>query len=305
MPTDSESLRTKYRVMTNLWLLAQLLQPGRQLYTDLTKDTFNDFLEELLSTVNFLYEKANRRRDAAPIWAHCMEYAFQLRREAMKLCREQGYSIQAALWAAHRNQEHRLKHWITLFSIAKTRSDTTSGKASREVGQLKKTSCPAPEGRIQVPTGGQRVRKKFSKLSSSTRFYSAAFEQEEKEDESKVTKMINVAPAKERVNILVHLLNSSTKLGTRFSTSTTRRDLVSVSLSKADLVRNRIAGSTTTVQAAIKWEYRATIAYAWLTSEKGPQLALVWSRSLPTWWRIVENLASILLVSHSQSSLWC
>ena len=32
--------------MTNLWLLAQLRQLGRQLYADLTKDTFNDFLEE-------------------------------------------------------------------------------------------------------------------------------------------------------------------------------------------------------------------------------------------------------------------
>ena len=47
MPTDPESLRTKYRVMTNLWLLAQIRQPGRQLYADLSKDTFSDFLEEL------------------------------------------------------------------------------------------------------------------------------------------------------------------------------------------------------------------------------------------------------------------
>ena len=58
MPTDPESLRTKYRVMTNIWLLAQLRQPGRQLYADLTKDTFNDFLEELLSTdTDFLDRK--------------------------------------------------------------------------------------------------------------------------------------------------------------------------------------------------------------------------------------------------------
>ena len=75
--------------MTNLWLLAQLRQPGRQFCADLTKDTFNDFLEELLSTDNFLTW-------AAPIWSHCMEYEFQLRRDVMKLCREKGYSIQAA-----------------------------------------------------------------------------------------------------------------------------------------------------------------------------------------------------------------
>ena len=134
MPTDLESSRTKDRVMTHLWLLAQLRQPGRQLYADLSKDTFNDFLEELLSTDNFLMKRQIEGETwAAPIWAHCMEYEFQLRREAMKLCREQGYSIQAASWAAYRNQEHRMKHWITLLSIANTRCDTTSGKLQEKL----------------------------------------------------------------------------------------------------------------------------------------------------------------------------
>ena len=89
----------------------------------------------------------------------------------------------------------------------------------------------------------------------------------EKEDEPKVKKATKVAAEKEKVNIPVLLPISSTKLGTRFSTSTTRRILDSASLSKADLARNRIAGSTTTVLVATKWEYRTKIAYAWLTSE--------------------------------------
>ena len=37
MPTNTESSRTMYRIMTTLWLLAQLRQPGRPLYADLTK----------------------------------------------------------------------------------------------------------------------------------------------------------------------------------------------------------------------------------------------------------------------------
>ena len=93
--------------MTNPWLLAQLRQPGRQLYADLTKDTFNDFLEDLLSTDNFLMKRQIEGETwAAPVWTHCMECEFQLRRDVMKLCREQGYSIQAALWATYRDQEH-------------------------------------------------------------------------------------------------------------------------------------------------------------------------------------------------------
>ena len=84
MPTDLESLRTKYRVMTNLWLLAQLRQPGRQLYADLTKDTFNDFLEDLLSTDNIhMKRQIEGETWAAPVWTRCMEYEFQLRRDAI------------------------------------------------------------------------------------------------------------------------------------------------------------------------------------------------------------------------------
>ena len=139
MPADQESLRSKYRVMTNLWFLAQVRQPGRQLYADLTKDTLNDFLEELLSTDKFVMKKQIEGQTwAAPTWAHCMEHEFQLRREAMKLCREQGHSIQAALWAAYRNQEHRMKHWVTLLSIANSRCDSIPDKAVREIEQLKK-----------------------------------------------------------------------------------------------------------------------------------------------------------------------
>ena len=83
--------------MTNLWLLAQLRQPGRQLYAGPHKGHFNDFLGELLSTDNFLVKRQIEGQTwAAPIWSHCMEHEFQLRREAMKLCRDQGYSIQAA-----------------------------------------------------------------------------------------------------------------------------------------------------------------------------------------------------------------
>ena len=160
MPADPESSRTKYRVTTNLWLLAQHRQPGRQLYVDLSKETFNDFLEELLSTDNFLMKRQIEGETwAATIWAHCMEYEFQLRREAMKLCREQGYSIQAALWAAYRNQEHRMKHWITLLSVANTRCDATSGKASREVEQLKEQVAQLQKATPRSPRGAKGSRK--------------------------------------------------------------------------------------------------------------------------------------------------
>ena len=49
MPATMEVLRTKCKVMTNVWLPAVMRQPGRQLYLDRNKDTFIEFLDELVS----------------------------------------------------------------------------------------------------------------------------------------------------------------------------------------------------------------------------------------------------------------
>ena len=44
MPTNPEELRQKYKIMTHCWLLAQMRQPGRHLFSDFTRMTFNRFL---------------------------------------------------------------------------------------------------------------------------------------------------------------------------------------------------------------------------------------------------------------------
>ena len=50
--------------MTSLWLLAQLRQPGRQFYADLSMDTFTGaFSRNYTVDRQFPHEKANRRRD--------------------------------------------------------------------------------------------------------------------------------------------------------------------------------------------------------------------------------------------------
>ena len=56
-PNNTEELRIKYKIMTNVWLLAQTREPGRRLYADLDKDTFMDFADELISDKNYLLEK--------------------------------------------------------------------------------------------------------------------------------------------------------------------------------------------------------------------------------------------------------
>ena len=51
------------------------------------------------------------------------------------------------------------------------------------------TSCSVAEGQIQVATGSQRIRKKFSRSTGFTRLYGTALEQRGKEDEPKMVKI--------------------------------------------------------------------------------------------------------------------
>ena len=65
-PANTEQLRTKYEVFTNLWLLARSRQPGRNMYEDLTESTWMKFLKELLIEDNF----ALHRVIQGQVWGH-------------------------------------------------------------------------------------------------------------------------------------------------------------------------------------------------------------------------------------------
>ena len=114
MPGTIEELRNKYQVMTHMWLLAQMRQPTRPIYSDLKESTFTKLLDELLSEKNFLLEREIAGcKMVVPEWAHCLEYEFQIRKEALRLVREEGQSIEKALWTAYQNphqQDRTLAH---------------------------------------------------------------------------------------------------------------------------------------------------------------------------------------------------
>ena len=102
-PSFNEELRKKYWVMTHMWLLAKMRQPNRPMFADLDEKTWNTFLEELLNRENFNFRREieGSGEMVGPDWNHWLEYEFQLRKEGLRLIREQGVSIQRALWAAY------------------------------------------------------------------------------------------------------------------------------------------------------------------------------------------------------------
>ena len=125
MPTSVEQLRTKYQVLSNLWLLAKLRQPGRALYRDLDERTWHLLLEELLNRKNFAFQRQleNSEVMVGPDWNHCLEYEFQIRKEALRRTEEDGLAIGAALWASYSCPQHRMEQLITFLTVANARSD--------------------------------------------------------------------------------------------------------------------------------------------------------------------------------------
>ena len=130
-PTDEKGLRLKYSILANLWLLAQMRQPGRTIYADFDRNTFIDFLETLLDKDNFnFYKEVDGRPMISPSWSYCLSYEFELRKEAIRLCKEQSFGIQSALWTTLRNMEHRMKHWLQLVAIPNAPSSSAARNSS-------------------------------------------------------------------------------------------------------------------------------------------------------------------------------
>ena len=115
LPATTEALRLKFSVMSNLWLLAKMRQTARQTFADFTEMTFPKMLDQLLSEKNFLLDRnIAGTKMIGPKWDHCLEYEYQVRRQAIKLCVRKGYSFQSAWWTVYRDVEHMMEHWVLL-----------------------------------------------------------------------------------------------------------------------------------------------------------------------------------------------
>ena len=61
-PKNTEELRSKYEVMSNMWLLAQLRQPGLSLFSDLQPTTFSANPEAAAGQRRFRSEEGTTRK---------------------------------------------------------------------------------------------------------------------------------------------------------------------------------------------------------------------------------------------------
>ena len=134
-------------------------QPERAIYRDLDRCTFNDFLDTLLDRDNFnFFKEVDGRPMISPSWSFCLSYEFEIRKEAFRLCKEQQYGIQAAVWATLCNTEHRMKHWLQLIAIP----NAPSSSSGFELQPLKKRIADLEKAR----SGSSRRKEKQASLGS-------------------------------------------------------------------------------------------------------------------------------------------
>ena len=170
MPANTEALRTKYEVPTNLWLLAQ----SRKMCADFTENTWPEFLEELLNENNFwLQRDIQGEVCSTPAWTHCLEYEYRLRKEALRPCFEEGFSIQEALWSAYTGSSS--SQWQTAEVPAATQTSRRSQHSKGTCPNLKGRTDPAhlknERSNAQAKARGTKVHHSRSR---SPRFHACA-----------------------------------------------------------------------------------------------------------------------------------
>ena len=83
----------------------------------------------------------------SPSWSYCLSYELELRKEAIRLNKEQSFGIQSPLWSALRNTEHRMKHWLQLVAIP----NPPSSSSNQELQSLKKRIADLEKARSRSP----------------------------------------------------------------------------------------------------------------------------------------------------------
>ena len=165
--------------MENLWLLAQMRQPRRSIYSDLTPSTFSDFLKILLNKRNFNFKKEVDGQLLSQLcWAHCLSYEYELRKEAYKKCRTTTTGITAALHSTYEDIEHRTQHGVQLVAMANSTKENEAkmAKLEREVQELRnmvgrsrsprmqprQKALPAPPQQLALPSPQSGKKQKTS-----------------------------------------------------------------------------------------------------------------------------------------------
>ena len=163
MPGDLESFRTKYEIIANVWRMMKLRSPGR---SGLTEHTWETHKRWLMDSKRFGMElEVAPGVMKAPDWPLCMTYEQKVREATMDLIRMQGLPLAEALERVRNDSEHRMFHWVQVFSQpGQQKSLAVSASSSGSSSAPKQAKAAHASG--QYPES-KAISSKIDKLASS------------------------------------------------------------------------------------------------------------------------------------------
>ena len=108
-PADEEQLRQRFKTVAANWQLAKFRHAGKSWLAGLTSETWPDHVEFLLSKKVLKLKGVDPAEGTSshPTWTTVLNYDWEVRKEATRLCNEEGLGIQAALTRSQNNYEIR------------------------------------------------------------------------------------------------------------------------------------------------------------------------------------------------------
>ena len=169
-PTDEKGLRAKCSIMANLWLLAQMRQPGRAIYKDFDRNTFADILNKLLDRGNNFCKEVDDSALISQQWSYCPSNELELRKEAIRLCKERSTGIKAALWTGRVESVNSVGGSSCSFEVAEA-TPTGKNPARDHRAVVPCTSSFASPNRLHQkirPRGTREAAKASSRKETGT-----------------------------------------------------------------------------------------------------------------------------------------
>ena len=187
MPGDLESFRTKYEIIANVWRMMKIRSPGRSVLEGLTgthlgvTQTMADGFEKVRDGIG---SGSRRHEDAS--WALCITYEQKVREATMDLIRMQGLPLAEALERVRNDSEHRMFHWVQVFS-------QPGQQKSLAVSASSSGSSNAPKHAKAAHASGQypeykAISSKIDKLASSLKMLADRVDKGERSDRSRTPK---------------------------------------------------------------------------------------------------------------------
>ena len=156
MPTDSEGLRTKHKLMGHCWIFLRLKHTNRHWLSDVTDRTFPAFSDYLLGKHVFgVLITATSGKTHHPPWSLVLSYEHEVRKRAYELVVE-GETMGAAIQAVCDDAGHRERYFLSPFCLGASSSTTPlpspspslpthiSNKALKKVVRKLKYNKPFP-----------------------------------------------------------------------------------------------------------------------------------------------------------------